>query len=261
MAQSQAIKSRKLKTTGKSSRQAAGAPFETAGVVGMGLMGTSIAACLLGAGHRLACVEADSAKLRSAPKRLKELLLDSWDRGLIAVSPDKLMGRVTISGDFAALKDVTIIVESTIESVEVKRQVISKVEAAVSARALIGSNTSAIPVTRLQQGARHPERILGLHWAEPANISRFMEIICGKHTSLSNAQKAMRLARRLGKEPSLLRRDVRGFITKRIMLAMLREAFYLVESGHATIADVGRSLRNDLGYWRSPSPVPSASWT
>src|SRR6187551_268743 len=79
------------------SRRPADAKLQAAGVVGMGLMGTSIAACLLGAGHRLACVEADPVKLRSAPKRLRELLLDSWERSLIAISPDKLMARVTIS--------------------------------------------------------------------------------------------------------------------------------------------------------------------
>src|SRR5581483_4485151 len=97
--------------------------------------------------------------------------------------------------------------------------------------------------------AIHPQRILGLHWAEPANITRFMEVICGPQTSPASAQRAMRLARQWGKEPSLLRRDIRGFITNRIMYAMLREAFYLVENGFATVADVDRSLRNDLGYW------------
>jgi 3-hydroxybutyryl-CoA dehydrogenase len=63
------------------------------------------------------------------------------------------------------------------------------------------------------------------------------------------AQRAMRMARAWGKEPSLLRKDIRGFITNRIMYAMLREAFYLVESGYASVEDVDRSLRNDLGYW------------
>ncbi len=90
---------------------------------------------------------------------------------------------------------------------------------------------------------------MGLHWAEPAHITRFMEIICGKETSPEIAQRAVRLARKWGKEPSLLRRDIRGFITNRIMYAMLREAFYLVDSGFATVADVDRSLRNDYGYW------------
>lgn len=245
MAQSHGTRSRGVKPRGSNHRNE---PI-AAGVVGMGLMGTSIAACLLGAGHRLACVEADPAKLRTAPKRLRELLTDAWTRRLIFATPDRLMERAIISGDFAVLKDAGIVVESTIESIDIKRQVIRNIEAAVPAGALIGSNTSAIPVTLLQEGAQHPERILGLHWAEPANITRFMEIICGKETSLTNAQKAVRLARQWGKEPSLLRRDIRGFITNRIMYAMLREAFYLVEAGYATIADVDRSLRNDYGYW------------
>jgi 3-hydroxybutyryl-CoA dehydrogenase len=76
-----------------------------------------------------------------------------------------------------------------------------------------------------------------------------MEVICGSKTSLANAKIAVRLARQWGKEPSLLRKDIRGFVTNRIMYAMLREAFYLVENGYASVADVDRSLRNDLGYW------------
>lgn len=218
-------------------------------MVGMGLMGTSIAACLLGAGHWVPCVESDPEKLRTAPKRLLGVLKDAWERGLISTRPDTLVRQVTISNNYSDLKAAEIVIESTVEDLAVKRQVITKIENAVSSKALIGSNTSAIPVTDLQKGAQHPERILGLHWAEPANITRFMEIICGKDTSPANAQRAMRFSRRLGKEPSLLRKDIRGFITNRIMYAMLREAFYLVESGFASVADVDRSLRNDYGYW------------
>ena len=212
-------------------------------------MGTSIAACLVGAGHRLSCVESDPAKLRTAPKRLLNVLNDAWEKGLISTHPDTLMKQVTISNEYSDLKAAEIVIESTVEDLTVKRQVIGKIEAVVSSKTLIGSNTSAIPVTDLQSGATHPERILGLHWAEPANITRFMEVICGKQTSRQNAQRAIRFARRLGKEPSLLRKDIRGFITNRIMYAMLREAFYLVEGGFASVADVDRSLRNDLGYW------------
>jgi 3-hydroxybutyryl-CoA dehydrogenase len=76
-----------------------------------------------------------------------------------------------------------------------------------------------------------------------------MEIICGDLTSPENAAWAVRLARAWGKEPTLVRRDIRGFITNRLMYAMLREAFYLVENGYATPADVDRSARNDMGWW------------
>jgi 3-hydroxybutyryl-CoA dehydrogenase len=123
------------------------------------------------------------------------------------------------------------------------------VEAVVSPEALIGSNTSALPVTELQRGAQHRERILGIHWAEPAHITRFMEIICGDQTRLECGERALQLAERWKKEPTLVRRDVRGFITNRIMYAMLREAFHLVEAGYATVEDVDRSCRNDYGVW------------
>jgi 3-hydroxybutyryl-CoA dehydrogenase len=220
-----------------------------AGVVGMGLMGTSIVACLLGAGHRVSCVERDPQKLRTASARLKDLLDDAYARGLLSEASSGLLQRTTIAQEFIVLQPATVVIESTIEDVVVKRAVIREIEKVVTKNALIGSNTSAIPITELQRKASHPDRILGLHWGEPANINRFMEVICGKKTSPNTANRAMRLARRWGKEPSLLRRDIRGFITNRIMYAMLREAFHLVEAGYASIADVDRSVRNDLGYW------------
>jgi 3-hydroxybutyryl-CoA dehydrogenase len=220
-----------------------------AGVVGMGLMGTSIAACLLGAGHRVACVEVDPEKLRTAPKRLMSILKDAHAKRLFPKAPSILMKRFAVSAEFADLAGAQIVIESTVEDIAVKRQVIGQIESAVGRRTLIGTNTSAIPVSDLQRDAQHPERILGLHWAEPANITRFMEVICGKQTAPGCATRAVEFARRWGKEPSLLRKDIRGFITNRIMYAMLREAFYLVETGYATVADVDRSLRNDLGYW------------
>lgn len=220
-----------------------------AGVVGMGLMGTSITACLLRAGHRLVCVESNPAKLRTAHKTLLKLLKDAQAEGLVAEPPSDLIKKVTISSEFFGLKDAEIVIESTVEDLTTKRQVIADIERVVAAKALIGSNTSAIPVTDLQCSAKHPERVLGMHWAEPAHITRFMEIICGKDTTPANARRAVRFARMWGKEPSLLRKDIRGFITNRIFYAMLREAFNLVDSGFASVADIDRSMRNDLGYW------------
>lgn len=76
-----------------------------------------------------------------------------------------------------------------------------------------------------------------------------MEIICGQDTDIENAYKVRALAETWGKEPSVLKKDIRGFITNRLMYAMIREAFYLVEGGYATYEDVDRSLRNDLGSW------------
>jgi len=220
-----------------------------AGVVGMGLMGSSIAACLLAAGHTVTAIEADPARRTGAPRQVLSLLEGLRKERLLRLQPREILRRMSVSEDYSTLRLSRIVIESIAEDLSVKRDVIRKIEEAVSPETIIGSNTSALPPTVLQQGALHPERILGIHWAEPAHITRFMEIICGKDTQLVYAERAFALARQLGKEPSLLHKDIRGFITNRVMYAMLREAFYLVESGIASIADVDRSLRNDLGYW------------
>ncbi len=161
----------------------------------MGLMGTSITACLLAAGHSVSCIEIDNAKRRTARTRLTRVLKEAERQGLLHVAPSFLVARMTVSGEFALLKDAEFVIESTVEDLAVKLKVINDIENSVSVKTLIGSNTSAIPVSELQAGALHPERILGLHWAEPANITRFMEIICGKQTSLTNARWAEKLAR------------------------------------------------------------------
>ena len=220
-----------------------------AGVVGLGLMGTSVATCLLAAGHPVAAVEIDEKKRQSARRRILTNLREMKKEGLIRADPNKIISRLNVSGDYDVLKSSQLVVECVFEDLAVKKDVLQKVEESISPRSLIGTNTSGIPVTVLQKGALHPERIVGIHWAEPAHITRFMEIICGDETRPAYAERAAALSRRWGKEPSILKRDVRGFITNRCFYALLREAFYLVESGYATVADVDRSLRNDLGYW------------
>jgi 3-hydroxybutyryl-CoA dehydrogenase len=168
---------------------------------------------------------------------------------MLQEEPAAILKRHTITDDAGLLKGHEVVIESIIENVSEKKAVYAKLESVLSPTAVIGSNTSAIPVTILQDDLQHPERMLGIHWAEPAHITRFMEVICGDKSDLSYAQIILTLAESWGKEPSLLRKDIRGFITNRIMYAMLREAFHLVEKGYATVEDVDRSLRNDLGYW------------
>jgi 3-hydroxybutyryl-CoA dehydrogenase len=224
-------------------------PRAPVGVIGLGLMGTSITTCLLAAGHPVIGIDKDPAKRRNARKHALALLREMRREKLLSKDPVRLAENLTVTDDFTALLPAALVVECIFEDLAAKREVLRQVEDVVAPEALIGSNTSALPVTELQRGARHPGRILGIHWAEPAHITRFMEIICGAQTDVRNAEKVIDMARRWNKEPTLVRRDIRGFITNRIMYAMIREAFYLVENGYATPADVDRSVRNDMGYW------------
>lgn len=219
------------------------------GTVGLGLMGSSIATCILAAGHEVTSLVLSIAEAKAAQKRIFGFLSELSAEGLLAGAPEEIIKKITITDDVSLFAGHEVVIESITESVEAKKDIYRQLETVLSPTAIIGSNTSAIPVTILQEGLAHPERLLGIHWAEPAHITRFMEVICGKDSDIKYAQQVVQLAESWGKEPSLLRKDIRGFITNRIMYAMLREAFNLVENGFATPEDVDRSLRNDLGYW------------
>ncbi|ADB36676.1 3-hydroxyacyl-CoA dehydrogenase family protein [Spirosoma linguale] len=219
------------------------------GTVGLGLMGSSIATCILAAGHAVTSLIKEIDTADEARVRILGYLHQLDQEGLLLETPEQIIERLTITDDVSLLSDHTIVIESITESLDEKKALYHQLEAVLSPTAIIGSNTSAIPVSVLQSGLKHPERLLGIHWAEPAHITRFMEVICGKDSDPASASEIVALAESWGKEPSLLRKDIRGFITNRIMYAMLRESFHLVENGYATIEDVDRSLRNDLGYW------------
>jgi len=222
----------------------------TIGVAGLGLLGRGVAACLLGHGFRvtaftrrpsthaearqyLAGAMDDLVAQAGFPARLRHEWADRYEP---VPSPDRL-----------ALCD--FVIESVAEDLAVKRQTFDALEAVVRPDVPIASNTSALPIGQLQAGRRHPERLLGMHWAEPAHATRFMEIIRGPKTSDAAFHAAMELARAIGKEPCEVQKDLPAFLVNRIGYAMYREALYLLEQGVADAETIDRSCRNALGLF------------
>lgn len=218
-------------------------------VVGLGLMGSSIATCLLIAGHKVRGIAPVPNDMITAKPRISKHLQKSFDEGLTDKTPEELIKNFTISEDYSQLKDCRLVIECTLEELEIKKSVYAKIESQISDDAVITSNTSAIPISILQKETRLPSRFLGLHWSEPSYITRFLEIICGDLSDIKYAEWLYELSYFWGKEPTLVRKDIRGFITNRIMYAMYREAFDLVEKGYATVEDIDRACRNNAGYW------------
>jgi 3-hydroxybutyryl-CoA dehydrogenase len=219
------------------------------GVVGLGLMGCSISACLLLAGHKVVSVAPISDDLKHAEKRIANHLEKSYKEGMIGMTPGFYFQNLVITEDYSGLANCAVVIECTIENIEIKKEVYAKIEAAISSGALITSNTSAIPISILQKQTQYPARFFGLHWAEPSHTTRFLEIICGEQSDMKLGEYLYNLSRKWNKEPTLVRKDIRGFIANRLMYAMYREAFHLVENGYATVEDVDRACRNNAGYW------------
>ena len=220
-----------------------------AGVVGLGLMGCSITTCLLIAGHPVIALAPVAGDLLHAEKRIREHLTNARQHGLIEHAPEHYFANCTITTDYGMLAPCELVIECTIENIDIKRTVYQKIESVIASDAILTSNTSAIPISILQNETKHPERFFGLHWAEPSHTTRFLEVICGDKSNIVKGEYLYVLSHNWGKEPTLVRKDIRGFITNRLMYAMYREACYLVENGYATIEDVDRSCRNNAGYW------------
>lgn len=219
------------------------------GIVGLGLMGCSITTCLLIAGHPVVAVAPISSDLLHAESRIREHLVKSKENGLVDQDPEYYFRNLLITESYAELKKCQIVIECTIENTEIKESVYKKIEEVISPEAILTSNTSAIPISDLQKLTQHPERFLGLHWAEPSHTTRFLEIICGDQSSVERGEYLYQLSHLWQKEPILVRKDIRGFITNRLMYAMYREGINLVENGYATIEDVDRACRNNAGYY------------
>ncbi len=219
------------------------------GVIGLGLMGSSIIAALLMAGHPVKAIAPLRSDLAEAPRRIREHLRHSAESGLLTGPVRAYEARLTLSEDYALLKDCRLVQECVIEVPEIKAGIYRKVAAIVDRHAVIASNTSAIPISHLQKQVPHPERFMGIHWAEPAYMTRFLEVTRGQLTAPQYADWVCTLAGGWGKEPTLLRKDIRGFITNRLMYAVYREALALMQRGEATLEDVDKAFRYDAGSW------------
>jgi 3-hydroxybutyryl-CoA dehydrogenase len=219
------------------------------GVVGIGLMGSSIIVSLLASGHRVKAIAPIPADFVMAKKRIKEQLINCDQAGLLKNGVPYYLNALEISMDYSVLANCSLVMECVIEDINIKSQVYKKITDVVSDTAVIASNTSAIAITILQRLVKSPERFIGIHFAEPAYATRFMEITCGECTDNKFADWAFNLAHHWGKEPTLLRKDIKGFITNRLMYAVYREIFHLINEGKTNMEDADKAFRYGVGSW------------
>lgn len=223
---------------------------ERVAVIGLGLLGRGIAACFVARGFEVVAIERTDAQHAEARHEVATMmaelvelggfaprLLDDWSERYIAATTTE------------SARGCSFVVESVTEDERLKCEVFDQLEAVVGPNVVIGSNTSAIPISRLQETRTHPGRFVGMHWAEPAHATRFMELIRGAQTTDETLNATAAMARRLGKDPCICQKDLPAFIVNRIGYAMYREAVSLLESGVADADTIDRAVRNSFGLW------------
>lgn len=220
------------------------------GVIGLGLMGRDIAACLLAHDVAVCGFDTDGEQAKGARPHIEKTLAEMLRRKLVKREVKAGWNtRFMLADSLTGLKGCDFVIEATPESLLGKQRIFKEVEAVVSKRTILASNTSSFPIGLLQKACQYPQRLIGMHWAEPAQIMRYLEITPGDATSAHTVKLTKALGEHCGKEPTVLKQDIRGFLSNRMMYAMLREAFHLVEAGIADVETVDQSFRNDIGWW------------
>lgn len=219
------------------------------GVVGLGLMGSSIIVALLKAGCEVVAVTPLVEEFEEGKNRIIEQLQLAAGMKLLTEDVPSYRQRLQVSKNFQDLKPCQLVIECIIEVEAIKREVYHKIELEVAADCIIASNTSAIPINILQRYLERPHRFMGIHWAEPAYATRFLEITCGELTEVRLAEMVQEAAVGWEKEPTLLYKDIRGFITNRLMYAVYRQGFELINSNTVDMAGLDKCFQYDIGSW------------
>ena len=194
-------------------------------VVGAGLMGHGIAYAFASAGCRVRVFDSSDEALVSLPGRLREIAALLGDPPEIAASVE------TCSSMSDAAASASIIVEAAIEDLEVKQCIVAELESAVAPDAIIASNTSSLPITRIAAKASNPERIVGAHFWNPPHLVRLVEVVQAETTSADVVKRTVSLMNSAGYSAVHVKKDVPGFIGNRLQHALKREAIALVADG------------------------------
>jgi 3-hydroxybutyryl-CoA dehydrogenase len=220
------------------------------GLAGLGLMGQGIATSFIASGFQLTAYSRTTSREEETKKHIGKSLEKLIQKGF--VNPSDVADwekRFKYVPEVEALKDCEFIVETVGESLELKKKIYEALESSIGPEVVIASNTSGISISLLQDQLEGKERFIGMHWAEPAEITRYLEIAPGENTNIQSLETAKIIGERCGKEPTVLNFEISGLISNRLMYAMMREAIHIVEAGVADIETVDRSFRNDIGWW------------
>jgi 3-hydroxyacyl-CoA dehydrogenase/enoyl-CoA hydratase/3-hydroxybutyryl-CoA epimerase len=206
-------------------------PATKVAVLGAGMMGAGIAYVCARAGIAVV-LEDVSIEAAERGKTYSRTLLDKEiARGRTSpAEADALLARITPSADYADLAGCDLLVEAVFENAALKRRVLAEAEATLAPDALIGSNTSTLPITDLAGGASRPDAVIGLHFFSPADRMPLLEIIRGERTSDATLARALDFAAQVGKTPIVVR-DSRGFFTSRVIGTFVNEALAMLGEG------------------------------
>ncbi|MEZ5017849.1 MAG: 3-hydroxyacyl-CoA dehydrogenase NAD-binding domain-containing protein [Flavipsychrobacter sp.] len=217
------------------------------GVIGAGAMGSGIAQVAAMAGHQVVLFDTNSAALDKSKAALEKVLARLVEKGKID-SVESITSKYTYANNLAAFKDCGLVIEAIIENLDIKKKVFADVETVVSADCVLASNTSSLSVTSIAAACTKAERVLGLHFFNPAPLMALVEIVPAVQTDATIVAEAKALMSDWKKVP-VITKDTPGFIVNRVARPFYGEAIRIYEEGLADIPTIDWAL-TELGSFR-----------
>jgi len=227
--------------------------MNTVGVIGAGQMGSGIAQVSAQAGLGVLLCDVDLALAEAARARIGKALARLVDKDKITAAAAKAaVDLIRPVADYAPMAEADLIIEAATEREDIKARIFEQAGKVLAPGAILASNTSSIPITRMAAGTTDPARFVGVHFFNPVPVMTLVELIPGLATAPATLQAVRAFARdRLGKEV-VLSQDEPGFIVNRILVPMLNEACFVLGSGTASVADIDKGIKLGLNHPMGP---------
>ncbi len=226
---------------------------ERVAVIGAGTMGHGIAQVAAQAGYRVTLRDVSEELVARGVRSIEANLAKGVARGKVT-DEDRARALSLVSATTAPEEaaDADLVIEAVPERLALKQETLREVERHARRPFLFATNTSSLSITEIAKGARNPERVVGMHFFNPVHIMRLVELVVGERTSAETLETVGGVARRMGKEPITVK-DVPGFASSRLGVALGLEAMRMVEEGVASAKDIDTAL--ELGYNHPMGPL------
>jgi len=225
--------------------------MKSVAVIGTGIMGAGIAAGFIAKDIPTVILGRSQEKAEACLDKaiaLAKKIGMSKDSAAKDDSEIKKMQFVGILEDFQDWEQCSWVIETVAENLELKQKVFQYLDQVVPGDIPIGSNSSGFPISKIAEGLKTANRMMGAHYFMPAEVVPLVEIVMGQKTELKYAELACDLYRNIDKKPVLVKKDIPGFLANRIQHALMREALSLVQEGIATPADIDDAVRYSFGF-------------
>jgi len=226
-------------------------------VIGSGVMGHGITEIYALNGYPITMMDVNDEFLQRGMRQIRAELRTLVNNEFITEQEsEEALNRVSTTTSIEdAAQECDFVTEAVTENLKMKREVFAQLESHAPDDAILATNTSGLMITKIAQGLRRPDRVIGTHFSVPPHIVPGVEIIRGRKTSDQTFRISYDLMKKIGKVPFVVKKEIDGFLLNRLQLALGREAFYLVEKGVATIEDVDICLNSVLGLrWATVGP-------